>query len=384
VCKMGNEVNKKYKLVQGSEALALGAIYAGVRFFAGYPITPATEVAEAMSKLMPINGGIYFQGEDELASINAIIGASWAGSKSMTATSGPGFSLMQEGIGYATLTETPMVIIDVMRGGPSTGQPTLPAQQDIMQAKFGSHGDYEIIALAPANVREMFTITVEAVNMSEKYRTPVIVLADEIIAHLWEKVSLPENGEIPMIERKKPRVVSEKFGTFLPDDDLIPPMPRLGDGYSVLVEGQLHDEYGYGIGSNPVKSAQLVNRIVDKINKNSGEITRYETAYMDDNPSSVLVSYGSVSRSAKDAVIQLRKEGIKIGYLRIISLWPFPEKKLLKELTGVSKIFFPEMNIGKYAEYFRVLGIPVFSIPKIGGIMQTPAEIAESIKKVGV
>ncbi len=378
-----SDENGKYKLVQGSEALALGAIYAGVRFFAGYPITPATEIAEAMSRLMPINGGLYFQGEDELASINALIGASWAGVKSMTATSGPGFSLMQEGIGYAALTETPMVVVDVMRGGPSTGQPTLPAQQDIMQAKFGSHGDYEIIALAPASVKEMFTITVNAVNLSEKYRVPVILLADEIIAHLWEKIILPEKGELKIIDRKRPKSDDRKFGTFLPDDDLIPPMPKLGEGFSVLVEGQLHDEYGYGIGSNPAKSAQLVNRIVHKIRNNIDEISNYETFFMDDNPDYVLVSYGSVSRSAMDAVIELRNSGFKIGYLRMISLWPFPESKLLKELQGVKKIYFPEMNVGKYADYFRVLGIPVVSIPKIGGIMHKPSEIVEIIKKDG-
>ena len=380
---MSKDEENRFSLVQGSEALALGAIYAGVRFFAGYPITPATEVAEAMSRLMPPNGGIYFQGEDELASVNAIIGASWAGTKSMTATSGPGFSLMQEGIGYAVLTETPIVLVDVMRGGPSTGQPTLPAQQDIMQAKFGSHGDYEMIALAPSNVREMFTVTVDAVNLSEKFRTPVIVLADEIVAHLWEKITLPKKGEIPLIERKRPKAGSAKFGTFLPEDDLIPPMPRLGDGYSLLVEGQLHDEYGFGIGSNPTKSAQLVNRIVTKITKNREEITRLESLFMEDHPKSVLVSYGSVSRSAMDAVIRLRKDGLKIGYIRIISLWPFPEASLNKELEGVSKIYFPEMNIGKYADYLRVLGIPVVSLPKIGGTMPTPMEIAEAVRKDG-
>ena len=371
----------RYLLMQGSEALALGAIYAGVRFFAGYPITPATEIAEAMSRLLPIHGGVYFQGEDELASINALIGASWAGLKSMTATSGPGFSLMQEGIGYAALTETPMVIVDVMRGGPSTGQPTLPSQQDVMQAKFGSHGDYEIIALAPANVKEMFTLTVEAVNLSEKYRTPVIFLADEVLAHLWEKCTCPNEGEIPIIERKKPKNDRNKFGTFLPDQDLIPPMPKLGQGFSVLVEGQLHDEYGYGIGSNPVKSAQLVNRIVRKIADHRDEIGIYEAYFMEDYPKYVIVSYGSVSRSAMDAVIQLRKTGFKIGYIRLITLWPFAENKLKKELDGVSKIYFPEMNIGKYSDYFKVLGIPIVSIPKIGGTMHTPVEIMEAIKK---
>jgi 2-oxoglutarate ferredoxin oxidoreductase subunit alpha len=373
---MGND----YSLMQGSEALVRGAIYGGVKFFAGYPITPATEIAEHMARLLPKNGGLYFQGEDELASINAIIGASWAGLKSMTATSGPGFSLMQEGIGYAALTETPIVIVDVMRGGPSTGQPTLPAQQDVMQAKFGSHGDYEIIALAPAGVREMFTLTVEAVNLSEKYRTPAMILTDEIMAHLWEKVKLPEPSELEIIERKKPVGDPVSYETFQETPDLVPPMARLGDGFAVLVEGQVHDEHGYGAGNDPTISAENVTRIVRKVAKDGDALARMETYCMEDDPEAVIVSYGSTSRSAKDAVDILRSRRVKIGYLRLITLWPFGEETIRKQLDGVQRIFFPEMNMGKYSQYLRILGIEVIALPKIGGVMHSPNEIASAIE----
>ena len=370
----------EYSLMQGSEALVRAAIYAGVRFFAGYPITPATEIAEHMARLLPGSRGIYFQGEDELASINAIIGASWAGLKSMTATSGPGFSLMQEGIGYAALTETPIIIVDVMRGGPSTGQPTLPAQQDVMQAKFGSHGDYEIIALAPANVQEMFTLTVEAVNLSEKYRTPTMILTDEIIAHMYEKAKLPGPSDLQTIERKRPQTDPTSYETFQETSDLVPPMARLGDGYAVLVEGQLHDEHGYGIGSNPAKSAKNVTKIVQKVTKDIDALARMETCCMEDHPETVIVSYGSTSRSARDAVGILRSKRIKIGYLRLITLWPFAEDAIRKQLNGVKRIFFPEMNIGKYSQYLRILGTDVIALPKLGGVMHSPNEIASAIE----
>jgi 2-oxoglutarate ferredoxin oxidoreductase subunit alpha len=373
-------MDNDYSLMQGSEALVRGAIYGGVRFFAGYPITPATEIAEHMARLLPRNRGVYFQGEDEPASINAIIGASWAGLKSMTATSGPGFSLMQEGIGYAALTETPIVIVDVMRGGPSTGQPTLPAQQDVMQAKFGSHGDYEIIALAPASVQEMFTLTVEAVNLSEKYRTPAMILTDEIIAHLWEKFRLPEPGELQIIERKKPEANLMSYETFQVTPDLVPPMARLGDGYAVLVEGQLHDEYGYGVGGDPAKSAENVTRIVQKVAKDADALARMEAYCMEDDPNAVIVSYGSTSRSAKDAVDTLRSREVKIGYLRLITLWPFAEDAIRKQLGSAKRIFFPEMNIGKYSQYLRILGTDVIALPKLGGVMHSPSEIVSAIE----
>jgi 2-oxoglutarate ferredoxin oxidoreductase subunit alpha len=372
--------DNNYVLMQGSEALVRGAIHAGVRFFAGYPITPATEITEHMARLLPRNESVFFQGEDELACINAIIGASWAGLKSMTATSGPGFSLVQEGIGYAAVTETPIVIVDVMRGGPSTGQPTLPAQQDVMQAKFGSHGDYEIIALAPASVREMFTMTVEAVNLSEKYRTPVIVLTDEIIAHLWEKVRLPGSWELQIIERKKPKGDPRSYETFQETPDLVPPMARLGDGYAVLVEGQLHDEHGYGVGNDPAKSAKNVTRIVEKITRDGDALARMETCCMEDDPEAVVVSYGSTSRSARDAVDILRSRGVKIGYLRLITLWPFAEGAIRKQLGNAKRIFFPEMNMGKYSQYLRILGTDVIALPKIGGVMHSPSEIASAIE----
>jgi 2-oxoglutarate ferredoxin oxidoreductase subunit alpha len=368
-------------LMQGSEALVRGAIYAGVKFFAGYPITPATETSEHMSRLLPKAGGIYFQGEDELASVNAIIGASWAGLKVMTATSGPGFSLMQEGIGYAVVTETPMVVVDVQRGGPSTGQPTLASQQDVMQAKFGTHGDYEIIALAPSNVEEMFTLTVKAVNFAESYRTPVVLLADEIVAHIWEKARIPESGEIPLVDRKKPPTSPGTFRTFQPDDDLIPPMPKLCEGFKVLVEGSLHDESGLGVGNNPEKSSQLVYRLIEKIQKHEQEISMLEYGFLDDGPEAVIISYGSVSRSAYEAARIIRMKGLRIGYVRLISLWPFPEKALGKILENVKMIFFPEMNIGKYSNFIKILGVPVTSIPKIGGEMHTPQEIIQVAEK---
>jgi 2-oxoglutarate ferredoxin oxidoreductase subunit alpha len=287
---------------------------------------------------------------------------------------------MQEGIGYAAVTETPIVIVDVMRGGPSTGQPTLPAQQDVMQAKFGSHGDYEIIALAPASVREMFTLTVEAVNLSEKYRTPVTILTDEIIAHLWEKVKLPGPSELQTIERKKPEGDPMSYETFQETPDLVPPMARLGDGYAVLVEGQLHDEYGYGVGSNPAKSAKNVTRIIQKVTKDSDALARMETCCTEDNPEAVIVSYGSTSRSARDAVDILRSRRFKIGYLRLITLWPFAEDTIRKQLDGVKRIFFPEMNMGRYSQYLRILGTDVIALPKLGGVMHSPNEIASAIE----
>ncbi len=351
----------RYTLMMGSEAVVRGAIYAGVRFFAGYPITPATEIAEYASNLFPRYGGVYVQGEDELASINMIIGSSIAGWKSMTATSGPGFSLMQEGIGYAVNTEVPILIVDVQRGGPSTGQPTLPSQQDVMQARFGSHGSYEIIALSPKNVTENFYLTVEAVNLSEKYRTPVIILMDEILAHIWEKTYIPDPGEVETLGHLKPEAQNS-------------------DGF--LVEGQLHDERGYGVGADIRKSAEAVWKLVKKIRDNASNIVKIEGAFIDDNPEVVVVSYGSVSRSSLAAVKMLRKNGQKVGYLRLITLWPF-EKRLIKEkMSNVKKVIFPEMNSGYYAEYFQVMGYDVISMPKLGGEIHTPYEIYKKVEEV--
>lgn len=366
-------------MMMGNEAVVRGAIYAGVRFFSGYPITPATEIAELMARELPKVGGVFFQAEDELAAINAAIGASWAGLKAMTATSGPGFSLMQEGIGYAFMTETPIVIVDVMRGGPSTGQPTKPSQQDVMQARYGSHGDYEVVALAPYSVGELYTLTVEAVNISEMLRIPVIVLSDEILAHMWERVRIPR--DMPVISRKRPNVPPEEFGTFRPDSDLVPPMPRLGDGYAVLVERQTHDEYGYVVSDDPVRSAELLHRLIEKVRRRSREISRVEVVGDEDSRIAIM-AYGSVARSALEAARMLRDRGVRVRVVRPITLWPFPEEALVAALNGVRMIFFPEMSLRGYAEFVRVLGIPVKPIPKVGGELHRPIEIVNEVLKV--
>lgn len=371
----------KTTLMQGSEALVRGAIYAGVKFFAGYPITPATEIAESMAKLLPRNGGIYFQGEDELASINAIIGASWDGVKTMTATSGPGFSLMQEGIGYAVSTETPIVVVDVQRGGPSTGQPTISSQQDIMQARYGSHGDYEIVVLTASSVEEMFTSCVTAVNISEMYRTPVILLVDEILAHIWEKTKIFVPDELEIKERKMASGDPKNYKTFLPDDDLIPPAAKLGEGYNVLVEGQLHDEAGFGAGNSTKKSGELVSRLIRKIRSNEEKLTILDHEGIEDDTKCVILSYGSVSRSSYDAFRILRDKGVKVGFIKLTTLWPFPEIVLSRLLSGVETVFVPEMNSGKYSGVVKSLGLDAVSISSLGGEMPTPKYISEYVEE---
>ncbi|RLF32182.1 MAG: 2-oxoacid:acceptor oxidoreductase subunit alpha, partial [Thermoplasmata archaeon] len=253
------------RFFSGNVAAAEGAILAGCRFFGGYPITPSTEIAERMAFRLPQVGGVFIQMEDELASMAAILGASWGGVKAMTATSGPGLSLMQENIGLGAMTETPCVVVDVQRGGPSTGMPTLVAQADVMQARWGSHGDYEIIALAPSSVQECFDLTIRAFNLSEKYRTPVIVLMDESVGHMSEKVVIPSAEEIALIERKKPTVPPEAYRAYEPDEDLVPPMACAGEGYNVHVTGLTHDEKGYPVATDPEVQARLVRRLCDKI-----------------------------------------------------------------------------------------------------------------------
>jgi 2-oxoglutarate ferredoxin oxidoreductase subunit alpha len=262
--------------LNGDVACAEAALVAGCRFFAGYPITPATEIAETLSERMPELGGIYIQMEDEIASIAAVIGASYSGLKAMTATSGPGFSLMQENIGLAAMTEAPCVIVDVMRAGPSTGQPTMPGQQDVMQAKWGSHGDYGIIALTPSSVQEMFDLTIEAFNLSEIYRVPTLLMADEIVGHMWEKVVIPPIDKVRIVNRKKPNLPAEEYKPFLPDQDLVPPMACFGEGYHFHATGLTHNESGYPRTSSIEDQTKLVNRLCEKIQKNSDKIVRVE------------------------------------------------------------------------------------------------------------
>jgi 2-oxoglutarate ferredoxin oxidoreductase subunit alpha len=368
--------------MNGDVACAEGAIAAGCRFFAGYPITPATEIAEHLSQRMPEIGGIYIQMEDEIGSIAAVIGASYTGLKAMTATSGPGFSLMQENIGLAVMTEAPCVIVDVMRGGPSTGQPTLPGQQDVMQAKWGSHGDYEIIALAPSSVQEMFDLTVEAFNLSETYRVPTILLADEIVAHMWEKVVIQPAEKMKIVNRKKPSVPPEKYMPFMPDDDLVPPMACFGDGFSFHASGLTHDEHGYPQTQSSEVQQRLVRRLCDKIRKNADKIIRVEEVMLED-ANVVVVAYGIVARAALSAVRKAREEGIKAGLLRPITLWPFPEKSVTKVAKQAKAIVVAEMNCGQLVREVErsAKETPVVFLSKLGEDPHTPMEILEAIRR---
>ena len=379
---MHREVLTGKHLMQGDIACAEGAIAAGCRFFAGYPITPATEIAERMARRMIEVDGMFVQMEDELASMAAIIGASWAGAKAMTATSGPGFSLMQENIGLAVMTETPCVVVNIMRGDPSTGQPTEGAQQDVMQSKWGSHGDYSIIALAPASVQEMFDLTIECFNFAETYRAPTFLLADGFTGHLWERVVIPPPEEIKTVERKKPIVPPDKYLPFKPDKDLVPPMACFGEGYSVHVTGLTHDELGYPKTTDPKTQHELVNRLCEKISKNSDKIIRtYE--FMLEDAEVAVIAYGIPSRSSLNAVKRARKAGIKAGLLRLITVWPFPEKQVEELSNHVKAIVVPEMNCGQVVREVERAAkeTPVHFSSKIGGEPHSPSEIFEVIRR---
>ena len=372
--------SKGYKLVQGNEACVEGALAAGMRFFAGYPITPSTEIAEISSQKLPKLGGKFIQMEDELASIAAIIGGSLAGLKSMTATSGPGFSLMQENIGYAAITEIPCVIVNVQRGGPSTGLPTSPAQGDVMQAKWGTHGDHPAIALTPNSVQETYEYTVKAFNLAEKYRTPVILLMDETVGHMREKMVFKDTSEIEIINRKKPTCKPEDYVAYRPDEDMIPPMASFGEGYRYHVTGLTHDETGFPTNSNEI-SEKLINRIVNKVEKNIDDFAYYEEYKLED-AEIVIVAYGGVSRSAKSAVDKLREKNIKVGLFRPITIWPFLEKQILKVSQNAKEIYVAEMNLGQYfLEVDRVAckNSTVKKINKINGELITPDERVEAI-----
>jgi 2-oxoglutarate ferredoxin oxidoreductase subunit alpha len=362
----------------GNEACAEAAITAGCKFFAGYPITPSSEIAEHLAKRLPQVGGIAIQMEDELASIAAIVGASWAGAKAFTATSGPGFSLMQEGIGYAFMTETPIVIVDAQRAGPSTGQATKCGQGDVMQARWGTHGDYSAIALSPNSVQEMFTLTIKAFNLAEKYRTPVVLLADEIVVHMREQVSVPPTESIEIIDRRKPDAADKAF--FGPDE--VPPMPVVGEGYNVVVTGSTHDEYGIRVTADPITHRKLVERLNRKIQSHADELSDSETYGLDECEVGI-VSYGCTSRSIYEVVENAQKKGIKTGYIRLRTLWPFPDK-IIKQLAETAKtIIVPEMNLKQiFHEVKRAACGEARVVPlnKIGGgEMITPDELFSKI-----
>ena len=368
--------------MNGDVACAEGAIAAGCRFFAGYPITPATEIAEHLSQRMPEFGGIYVQMEDEIASMAAVLGASYAGLKAMTATSGPGFSLMQENIGLAVMTETPCVIVDIMRGGPSTGQPTLPGQQDVMQARWGSHGDYATVALAPSSVQEMFDLTLEAFNLAETYRVPAMLLGDEIVAHMYEKLVIPPPDKLRIVNRKRPNVPREEYMPFKPDEDLVPPMACFGEGYHFHATGLTHDERGYPQTSSSEAQQKLVTRLCNKIRKNEDKIIRVEETMLDDADVAV-VAYGIVARSALSAVRKAREKGIKAGLLRLITLWPFPEKRVAQLAEQTKAIVVPEMNCGQMVLEVerKAKETPVAFLSKLGEEPHTPLEILEEIRR---
>lgn len=368
--------------VQGNEACAKGAIKAGCRFFAGYPITPSTEVAENLAKDLSTVGGSFVQMEDEIASAGAIIGGSWGGSKSMTATSGPGFSLMQENIGYAFITETPIVIVNVQRGSPSTGQPTMAAQADMMQARWGSHGDYEPIALAPSSVQEFFDFTIRAFNLAEEYRTPVFVMADEVIGHMREKIVIDDDIEI--VPRTMPNK-EEKYLPFKNVENGTNPMPSFGEGFNIHVTGLTHDERGYPDTNSPETHTELVQRLCDKILNNKNKICSVVSEGCED-ADIVVVSYGAPVRSVITAVKKAQEEGKKVGYIKIDTPWPFPDEQIAELVGDASDVIVVEMNLGQmYYEVDRVLDSKVNThlIGIIGGLLPTPDEILSKIEEIG-
>jgi 2-oxoglutarate ferredoxin oxidoreductase subunit alpha len=330
--------------MQGNEACALGAVAAGCRFFAFYPITPAGEIAEKMSELLPKARGVYIQMEDEIAAIGSVIGASWTGRKAMTATSGPGFSLMQENIGYAVMTETPCVIVDIQRAGPSTGIVSAPMQGDVVQARHGSHGEYEIIALAPSSAQEMFDMTIRAFNLAEQYRTPVIVLADETVAHMREEVLIPEAGSFKIVNRKFPSSAEEASHAFL--NASVAPMPVFGNGFSAHVTGSSHDEFGKRQASAPEAIDKIVRTIVAKIKPHAAQMSEIEKVMLDD-ADTVLVAYGSCARTAEYVMKQARNKGVRVGLLRLKGIWPFPGEAVEEALGSVRRVIVLENNLGQ-------------------------------------
>ncbi len=334
------------RLMQGNEACAEGAIAAGVRFFGGYPITPSTEIAEGMAQLLPKYGGKFIQMEDEIASMGVVLGASLAGKKVLTASSGPGISLKQELIGYAACAEIPAVIVNVQRVGPSTGQPTAPSQGDVMQARWGTHGDHPMIALSPWSVREAFDAAVMAVNYAERFRTPVILLMDEIVGHLREKVVLPEAGDIEVYPRRSPKATrAEGYQPYRPDEDLVPNVADFGQGYHIHVTGLIHDETGFPIGS-PKITAEAIDRLHQKIERVREEITHTEEFFMEDAEYAV-IAFGGTARTAYEAVKNARARGQKVGMLRLMTIWPFADKAVLALAEKVKGILVAELNYGQ-------------------------------------
>jgi 2-oxoglutarate/2-oxoacid ferredoxin oxidoreductase subunit alpha len=366
--------------LDGDHACCEGAISAGCRFVAGYPITPSTEVVERIASRFPAVGGMFIQMEDEIASSIAIQGAVWGGAKSMTVTSGPGFSLMMEHIGLAAMLETPCVFVDVQRGGPSTGLPTLPAQADMMQARWGSHGDYEIIALCPNSPQECYDLTIRAFNLSEEYRVPVMMMLDECVGHMTEKVVIPDADDIELTER---RYTTAKPGEYLPyqtDGNIVPPMAKAGDGHRFHVTGLTHDERGYP-DMNADAQEKGVRRLVEKIRSNADKITLLEESEIE-GADVVVVSYGITSRVAVKAIEMAKTAGVKVGHLRLITAWPFPETRIRELAPRVKALVMPELNYGQmFFELQRVVEgkAKTYLVPHGGGTVHDPEVICQKI-----
>jgi 2-oxoglutarate/2-oxoacid ferredoxin oxidoreductase subunit alpha len=372
------------RFVQGNEACVEGALYAGLEFFAGYPITPSTEIAEHLSRRLPARGGRFIQMEDEIASVCAIIGASLVGRKVLTATSGPGFSLMQEALGYAVMAEIPSVIVNVQRGGPSTGNPTHVSQGDINQARWGTHGDHAIVALTASNHQDVFSMTVEAFNIAETYRTPVILLLDEVIGHMREALRIPAPGEIPLVERLQTSVKEGvDYHPYLPREDGRLPMSDFGSVHRYNVTGLFHDMWGFP-SSNPKVVHGLIRHLVDKINHNASQLARYKEFYLDD-ARTVLISYGSAARSALHVVRKARSKGDRMGLLELQTLWPFPKSIVQDRCHLARRILVVEMNMGQITEAVRAaVDNPerVFLANRVDGELITPTNIRDFLRVI--
>jgi 2-oxoglutarate ferredoxin oxidoreductase subunit alpha len=377
------KTSSRPQLLQGNEAVVAGALAAGCRFFAGYPITPATEISEVMSSRLPGVGGTFIQMEDEIASLGAVLGASLAGAKAMTATSGPGFSLMQENLGFACVAEVPCVIVNVMRGGPSTGLPTHVSQGDVQQARWGTHGDHPIIVLAAATTLDCFHLTVKAFNLAEHYRTPVILLLDEVVAHTREKVTFPAAGELEVVDRVRPTMPPEWYVPYADTASGVPPMGIFGDGYRYHVTGLIHDVHGFPT-ERPDEIVPFLSRLFRKINQHVADIQMMEEVFTED-AEVLVVAYGSVARSALRAVKEARERGIKAGLCQLVILWPFPRRLLEPRLRQVRAVLVPELNLGQMSrEVVRVSqGVTrVEPLNRIDGNLITPGEILERLVKL--
>lgn len=376
-----SKVKREVRLIQGNEAIAAGAIYAGARFYAGYPITPSSEIMNDAARLMPKVGGIFVQMEDEIGSIAAVVGASLAGAKAFTATSGPGFSLMQENLGVAVMGEVPCVLINVQRNGPSTGLATKPGQADVMQIRWGRHGDQSIIALCPASVPDCFLLTVQAFNFAEKFRVPVVLATDEVIGHARQNFAVPAAGEIPVIERKQPAGPADKYRPFDAEEDGVAPLAAYGGDYVFHISSSMHGPDGYS-NNNPDNANWRINQLHKKIEMHRDEIVMIRS-YDTDDMDVLIVAFGATSGASRAAAIEARKKGIKAGVLNLVTIWPFPDKEVAELARGVKKVVVPEMNYaGQVAgEVQKVIGpgVELKKVNKYNGQVITPQDILKTL-----